>query len=97
MKINELKKEEKQTKLSPLYKLERRTNLKPLIVFSVISAIVLFIVIALFPMLDDAMLQLQEMFEGNEEMQKMLSVAIGTQNITTYFVKKCVHYPLKKT
>ena len=86
MKINELNKEQKQTKLSPLYKLERKTNLKPLIIFSAISAIVLFIVVALFPMLDDAMLQLQEMFEGNEEMQKMLSVAIGTQNITTYFV-----------
>ena len=48
MKINELNKEQKQTKLSPLYKLERKTNLKPLIIFSAISAIVLFIVIALF-------------------------------------------------
>ncbi len=85
MKINELKTETK-SKLSPLYKLERKTNLKPLIIFSLLSAVVLFIVIALFPFLDDAMLQLQEIFEGNEEMQNMLSVAIGTQNITTYFV-----------
>lgn len=84
MKLNEMKQEKK--KLSPLYLLERKSNLKPLILFSVVSAILLFIVISLFPFLDDAMLQLQEMFAGNEEMQNMLSMAIGTQNITTYFV-----------
>ena len=84
MKLNEIKTENKQ--LSPLYKLERKSNLKPLIVFSLISAVILFIVVSLFPFLDDAMLQLQEMFAGNEEMQDMLAMAIGTQNITTYFV-----------
>ena len=44
MKLNEIKTENKQ--LSPLYKLERKSNLKPLIVFSLISAVILFIVVS---------------------------------------------------
>ena len=86
MKLSELKQEKTSKIKSPLYVIERKANLKPLIAFSIISAVMLFIAISLFPLLDDVMLQLQQMFEGNPEMQNMLAAAIGTQNITSYFV-----------
>lgn len=86
MKLSELNQTKEKTIKSPLYLIERKENFKPLIAFSVVSAILLFIAISLFPLLDDVMLQLQQMFEGNAEMQNMLAAAIGTQDIASYFV-----------
>lgn len=86
MKLSELKQEKTSKIKSPLYVLERKANFKPLIVFTIISAIVLFVTISLYPLLDDVMLQIQQMFEGNPEMQNMMAAAIGAQTITSYFV-----------
>lgn len=85
MKLSEVKNKTK-IKMSPLFTLERKQNLKTLIAFTVISALMLFLVVAMFPFLDDAMAQMQEMFKDNKEILNILTVAMGTQNITTYFV-----------
>lgn len=86
MKLSELNEQKEKSVKSPLYRIERKDNLKALIGFSIVSAIVLFITISLFPLLDDVMAQIQKMFEGNPEMQNMMAAAIGTQSITSYFV-----------
>lgn len=86
MKLNELKKEQKQSKLSPLYKLERKANYKSLIVFSVIISFLLFLTMALFNFVEPLMAELVKMFEGQPEMQELF--ATQELKIGTYFVSE---------
>lgn len=85
MKLSELKKE-KKFKVSPLYALERKNNLKALIIFSVIAAILVFITVAMFNLMEDALKMLEGMFENNPELKNQIAELIGSQNIATYFV-----------
>lgn len=85
MKLSELKKE-KKFKVSPLYALERKNNLKALIIFSVIAAILVFITVAMFNLMEDTLKMLEGMFENNPELKDQIAELIGSQNIATYFV-----------
>ena len=85
MKLNELKKE-KKFKVSPLYALERKNNLKALIIFSIIAAILVFITVAMFNLMEDALKMLEGMFENSPELKEQIAELIGSQNIATYFV-----------
>lgn len=87
MKLSEMKNENKSSKnLSPLYVLERKINLKTLIIFTVVSALLLFLVVAMFPLMEDALAQIKEMFKDNPEMQQTIVEIMGAQNIGAYFV-----------
>ena len=87
MKLSEMKNENKSSKnLSPLYVLERKINLKTLIIFTVVSALLLFLVVAMFPLMEDALAQIKEMFKDNPEMQQTIVEMMGADNIGAYFV-----------
>ena len=85
MKLSELKKE-KKFKVSPLYALERKNNLKALIIFSAVSAILVFITVAMFNLMEDALKMMEGMFENSPELKEQIAELIGSQNIATYFV-----------
>lgn len=88
MKLSELQQQKTSKTKSPLFKLERKLNLKLLLIFSAISAVLLFVSVALFPVLDDVLLKLQQMFADNAEFAKTISDIIGSQNIASYFVSQ---------
>ena len=85
MKLSELKKE-KKFKVPPLYALERKNNLKALIIFSAVSAILVFVIVAMFNLMEDALKMMEGMFENNPELKEQIAELIGSQNIATYFV-----------
>lgn len=84
MKLNELKKQPKQSKLSPLYLLEHKTNLKPLIVFTVITAVLVFLTVSMFTLIEPLMQDLGGLFTDDPAIQEAL---LG-QTIGSYFVSE---------
>lgn len=83
MKLSEVKSTNSK-KLSPLFKLERNLNYKALIIFSLVAGILLFINIALFPMMDSVLKGMAKYFEGNPELQEVVE-SLGNMSIGTYF------------